>query len=148
MGDKIATEMGAPPAVGSMALLTRLSRVVYREATEAALGMRLKQYIALTHLRDNGAMSQQALGEALHLDANNCVILLNELETEGLAERRRDQNDRRRHLVVLNPKGATALESADRALESIEDVVLAALNPEERATLHRLLSQALESSNR
>jgi hypothetical protein len=37
-----------------------------------------------------------------------------------------------------------ALERAERALESIEDDVLAGLNAKERATLRRLLVQALE----
>jgi DNA-binding MarR family transcriptional regulator len=145
MGDKITTEMGTPAAVGSMALLTRLSRVVYQHATEAVLGMRLKQYMALNHLRDHPGSTQQALGEALHLDANNCVLLLNTLEVDGLAERRRDPSDRRRHLVSLTPRGQVALELADRALESVEETVLAALTAQERTTLRGLLSRALEN---
>lgn len=136
--------MDAPPAPGSMALLTRLSRVIYRRATEKVLGMRLKEYSSLTQLREHEDMSQHALCEALHLDPNNCVLLLNELEAAGLVERRRDSSDRRRHIVALTPAGRQALERADRALESVEDEVLGALSGEERATLRRLLSRAFE----
>src|SRR5437588_7408978 len=116
-------EMSAP-APGSMVLLTRLARVVYRRATEAVLGMSLKEYMALTNLRDQKAVTQQALGEALHLDPNNCVLLLNVLESSQLAERRRDPGDRRRHIVELTPAGRKALARADHALESVEDEVL------------------------
>lgn len=136
--------MDPAPGPGSMVLLTRLSRVVYRRATEAVLGMRLKEFTSLCYLRDHEQVTQQALAEVLHLDANNCVLLLNELEAAGLAERRRDPTDRRRHLVALNPAGMRALERAERALESVESEVLAALTPEERVTLRRLLSRALE----
>ena len=127
-----------------MVLLTRLSRVVYRRATEKLLGIRLKQYIALNYLRDGGPTPQQELGESLHLDPNNLVLLLNDLEDEGYAERRRDTSDRRRHIVEITRSGGQALERAERALESVEDDVLGALTAEERATLRRLLVKAME----
>jgi DNA-binding MarR family transcriptional regulator len=128
-----------------MVLLTRLSRVVYRRASEAVLGMSLKEYMALNNLRDQTNVTQQALGDALHLDANNLVLLLNVLEASHLAERRRDQADRRRHIVELTPEGRVAVERADRALESVEDDVLGALSADERATFHRLLQRALDA---
>jgi DNA-binding MarR family transcriptional regulator len=129
---------------GSIVLLTRLARLVYRRSTEDLLGIRLKELAALAYLRDHEAASQQALMQALCLDANSCVLLLNELEAAGFAERRRDASDRRRHLVALTPAGRQALERAERAQESIEDDVLAALGPDERAALRDLLSRALE----
>jgi DNA-binding MarR family transcriptional regulator len=132
---------------GSMVLLTRLSRVVYRRASEAVLGMSLKEYMALNNLRDQHNVTQQALGDSLHLDANNCVLLLNVLEAGHLAERRRDRTDRRRHIVELTPAGRLAVARADRALESVEDEVLGALSADERATLHGLLLRALETES-
>ncbi|HXM57781.1 MAG TPA: MarR family transcriptional regulator [Candidatus Dormibacteraeota bacterium] len=140
--------MRPAPDEGSMVLLTRLARVVYRRATESVLGMRLKEYTSLCYLRDHEPLTQQALAEAMHLDANNCVLLLNELEAAGLAERRRDPTDRRRHLVAINPAGRQALERAERALESVEDEVLGSLSASERATLRSLLSRALEGEAR
>jgi DNA-binding MarR family transcriptional regulator len=131
-----------------MVLLTRLSRVVYRRASEAVLGMTLKEYMALTNLRDQRGVTQQALADALHLDPNNCVLLLNVLENGRLAERRRDPSDRRRHIVELTPAGRQALERADRALESVEDEVLGTLTRTERETLHRLLVRAVEGEAR
>src|SRR5262245_58713870 len=112
---------------GSMSLLTQLSRVVYRRATGDVIGMKLKQLIALDHLRANQGCLQQALGQTLMLDPNNCVILLNDLDEHGYVERRRDPTDRRRHLVEITPAGAEALEEAERKLDSLEAEVLANL---------------------
>jgi DNA-binding MarR family transcriptional regulator len=131
---------------GSMNLLTRLSRVVYRRATEDVLGVRLKQFIALDYLREQGGTSQQLLGQALLLDPNNCVILLNDLEDAGYVERRRDPTDRRRHIVEMTPAGERALAHAEEKLETVEDGVLGNLTASERATLHKLLVKALESA--
>ena len=137
--------MEKAPGTGSVVLLTRLARVVYRRSTEELLGIRLKELAALAYLRDHAEASQQALTQALCLDANSCVLLLNELEAAGHAERRRDASDRRRHLVAITPAGRRALEHAERAQESIEDEVLGALGADDRALLRDLLRRALEA---
>jgi DNA-binding MarR family transcriptional regulator len=132
-------------ASGSIVLLMRLARVVYRRSTKELLGIHLKELATLAYLRDHEEASQQALTQALMLDANSCVLLLNELEASGFAERRRDPDDRRRHIVALTPAGRQALERAERAQESIEDEVLANLGAEERAMFKALLGRALEA---
>jgi DNA-binding MarR family transcriptional regulator len=135
--------MNPATATGSVGLLTQLSRVIYRRATEEVIGMRLKQLIALDHLREETCL-QQGLGQMLMLDPNNCVLLLNDLDEAGYVERRRDPADRRRHLVEITPAGRSALEQAERKLESLEDEVLGNLSAEERARLHDLLAKALD----
>lgn len=135
--------MNPATATGSIGLLTQLSRVIYRRATEEVIGMRLKQLIALDHLREETCL-QQGLGQMLMLDPNNCVLLLNDLDESGWIERRRDPADRRRHLVEITPAGRRALEEAERKLESLEDEVLGSLSGEERVRLHELLMKALD----
>jgi DNA-binding MarR family transcriptional regulator len=135
--------MNPATATGSVGLLTQLSRVIYRRATEEVIGMRLKQLIALDHLREETCL-QQGLGQMLMLDPNNCVLLLNDLDEAGFVERRRDPADRRRHLVEITPKGRRALETAERKLESLEDEVLGNLSTDERVRLHDLLAKALD----
>jgi DNA-binding MarR family transcriptional regulator len=136
--------MRTDTATGSIVLLTRLARVVYRQSTVELMGMNLKELGALAYLRDHQPASQQGLSEALCVDANTCVLLLNELENKRHVERRRDPSDRRRHLVTLTGGGQRALERAEHAQESVEDEVLGTLSPEERHTLQHLLSRALE----
>ena len=54
--------MNPATATNSMSLITRLSRLVFRRATEEVLGMRLKQLIALDYLREHQGTPQKALG--------------------------------------------------------------------------------------
>ena len=56
-------------------------------------------------LRDHSPIPQQELGELLCVDANNLVLLLNDLEAREFAFRRRDPADRRRHLVEITDEG-------------------------------------------
>ena len=127
-----------------MNLLTRLSRVTYRSATPDVIGLKLKEFVALTYLRESTRATQQKLAKTLMLDANNCVILLNGLEENGMIERTRDPEDRRRHIVAITSRGQRALEKAERELETVEDDVLGNLSQEERGELRDLLAKALE----
>jgi DNA-binding MarR family transcriptional regulator len=133
----------SPESPGSLVLAIRLSRLVYRLATEDVLGMRLKQFLALSTLAHTPGMGQRQFGESLHLDPNNTVLMLNDLEAAGWVERRRDPDDRRRHTVELTAGGRKALTRAERALDGLEEGVLDALSPEERATLRELLARAV-----
>ncbi len=135
--------MGAENACGSMVLLTRLAKQVYRRSDEQLLGMHLRHLVALAYVRDHDSCPQQDLADAFCMDANNVVLLLNELEQLGFATRVRDPHDRRRHLVALTPAGLKALRSAERAQATVEEEVLAALDESERSTLRELLSRAL-----
>jgi DNA-binding MarR family transcriptional regulator len=128
-----------------MVLLTRLTKQVYRRSDEDALGMALRHLVALTYMRDHDACPQQDLADAFCMDANNVVLLLNELEQLGYAARLRDPDDRRRHIVQLLQPGREALAAAEQAETTIEDDILGALSDEERGTLHELLTRALRS---
>jgi DNA-binding MarR family transcriptional regulator len=130
-------------APGSMVLLTRLAKQVYRRTNEEQLGMQLRHLVALTFLRDHEGCPQQELADAFCMDANNVVLLLNELEQHGYASRQRDPHDRRRHVVQLTPSGSAALEQAERGQETVEDDVLRALDNDERRILWELLTRAL-----
>jgi len=131
-------------AARSTVLITRLARAMRRrfEHAVAPLGLRARHLVALTHLQDYGPSAQQTLIEALGLDASNLVALLNELEDAGLIVRRRDRADRRRGIIELSPEGERMLLEVDRALEAVDDEILAALSAEERATLNELLARA------
>jgi DNA-binding MarR family transcriptional regulator len=128
-------------------LLTQLSRLVSRRSTPELLGQTLKELGALSFLRDYHQTTQQALSEGLCIDANYCVLLLNELEVDGLIERRRDPTDRRRHIVSMTDDGRRALHQAEAAQQTLEDVMLGALNEEERTMLAHLLRKAIDGQN-
>jgi DNA-binding MarR family transcriptional regulator len=141
---KIQRSSGADSAPGTVVMLLRLAKVIHKRSTEERLGIKLRQLMLLSYLRHGAPAPQQQLCEALWLDPNNCVLLLNELEEMGYVERRRDPADRRRHMVDITEAGEVALERAERAQESIGDELFGALSDEERATLRSLLHRALE----
>jgi DNA-binding MarR family transcriptional regulator len=125
-------------------LIDHLARLGRRAAGVGMSGcLRPRHLIALKVLGDYGAMTQHALGEALSLDPSNVVGLLNELEERGLITRRRDPADRRRHIVSLSDQGENELALSDCQFRAIEDDLLRALTPEERATLYDLLVRAV-----
>jgi DNA-binding MarR family transcriptional regulator len=80
----------------------------------------------------------------LFIDANNLVLLLNDLESKEFAFRRRDPADRRRHLVEITDDGLRAFDNAEKGIESVEDDVLALLTRHERVELQELLAKALD----
>jgi DNA-binding MarR family transcriptional regulator len=133
-----------PGGARSTVLITRLARTMRRRFDKAVepLGLRARHLVALTHLKDCGPSPQQALIEALGLDASNLVALLNELEDADLIVRRRDRADRRRGIIEISPEGERVLATVDRALEAVDDEILAALSSDERATLNDLLARA------
>lgn len=121
-------------------LARRLRGAAETELT--AFGLRPRHVIGLTLLRGSGEQSQADLAEALGIDPTNVVALLNELESAGLVERRRSPADRRRHTVVLTPRGVQRLTEIESALAGLEHRMFAALDGDEQATLHRLLQRA------
>lgn len=135
----------APEDPGTIVLVTRLSKLIYRLSTDALLGMSLKHYSALVNLRD-GALPQIKLAQTLHVDENMLVLLLNELEQEELIARRRDPTDRRRHIVEITGRGRRALERGEKGMETLEEEILGSLTPSERATLRRLLDRVLAAA--
>lgn len=130
---------------GFVSLLTQVHKALNRRTDEQLLGMRFKPYMTLGYIRDHPGTTQQEIESSLFMDANSVVLLLNELEAAHFSIRRRDPNDRRRHIVEITPAGRRALERADKAREGLEDEVLAPLSAEERNILRRLLERVLES---
>src|SRR3954451_17430412 len=131
---------------GSIGLLMRLTRLIHRRETEDVIGMKLKHFIVLTQIRDvGGTVSQKTLGEQLNFDANNLVLLLNDIEIDDRIKRERDPADRRRHVVVITKQGEKDLERAEELLETMEEDLLRGLDADERDTLRVLMSKALRA---
>jgi len=130
---------------GLIRLITQISKAMHRRSTEETLGMKLKAFLLLSYLRDHPAVTQQELEGALMLDANGVVLLLNELEAARWSVRRRDPEDRRRHLVEMTPSGRQAMERAEKARENLERELVQDMSVDERATLYRLLKKVWEA---
>ncbi|WP_159840781.1 MarR family winged helix-turn-helix transcriptional regulator [Nocardia sp. CY41] len=93
-----------------------------------------------------GPVGQQRLGEETGVDPSVLVAALNELEDRGLAERRRDPEDRRRHIVELTGAGRSVAGDIDDAMRRIDGEVFANLSADEITTLYGLLSRVRPAS--
>jgi len=124
-------------------LIARVGRLVRQrfEQVLRPLGLRQRDVVALSYLREHGPTAQQQLAERLRMDASSMVCLLNALEDEGLVVRQRDRTDRRRAIVELSPQGELALREVDKALAVVEDEVLTRLEDRERGALRALLAK-------
>ena len=142
-----ATEADIPANLPVGMLLTVLGRAATKIITEGMrqTGIKPRHVAALTELR-HGPLTQQALGEAVHKEATQLVGLLNELEAAELVSRRRDPNDRRRHIVELSALGASRLEDAENCVAQTEERLLAGLDAAERASLYRLLAHIVTNT--
>lgn len=118
---------------------TRMKRAL------GAAGLTPRHAMTLMHLED-GPISQRALAERLEVDPSVLVGILNDLEGEGLAERRRDQADRRRHNVAITSAGEAVLGKTNAALDEVESVIFAGLSAQECDLLRGLLGRVNTSA--
>jgi DNA-binding MarR family transcriptional regulator len=126
-------------------LLARLGRIAARQLDDylAVTGLKRPHAAVLMELRNFGPLSQQALGERLHIDPSNLVAFLNALEDDGLLVRRRDPADRRRHIVEITPEGSARIPVCDEPLDQLEDQLFAGLSADERDRLRDLLERTV-----
>ena len=108
--------------------------VAYEEA-----GLHPYHHAILAVLDQGSRETQGAIADALGYDKGQLVGLLDELEDAGLIARKRDQADRRRHVVKMTPAGRKALAKARRLSAELEDDFMSSLDEKERAQLHALL---------
>ncbi len=107
----------------------------------AVSGLSPRHGMTLVRLSQVGPVSQQDLIGFLAVDPSALVGILNDLERTGLAERRRDPADRRRHSVELTATGARVVRDVDRAIAAVEADEFADLTAEEVEQLRDLLTR-------
>lgn len=127
-------------------LLKRLGFQAKERALEAyaPTGLNPYHHAVLIALDEGAPETQGAIADALGYDKGQLVGLLDELEEQGLVERRRDPKDRRRHVVRLTPEGKKALGRFRALSRRIEDDLLSPLDEDEREQLHALMLKLAE----
>jgi DNA-binding MarR family transcriptional regulator len=129
-------------------LFFRLWRTSHTRTAEAlgAIGLTPALFAILNVLGAREGAIQQQLSSDMGIDPSAMVRLINDLETAGLAERRRRPGDRRAWEVAITPKGRRTLERARRSVMQVEDEVLGGLADGDRRQLLTLLRRALASA--
>ena len=104
-------------------------------------GLSAYDHAVLALLHEEPRETQAMIADALGFDRSHLVGVLDDLEEQGLVERRRDQIDRRRHLVSLTPSGEKALARMRAVAKRVDDEFFEPLNAAERKTLTVLLAR-------
>jgi len=135
-----------PPAdllSGNPFLLKRLGFTA-KDRSHAAFegsGLASLHYAVLALLDEDPRETQAQIADALGYDRSLIVRLLDELEERELVIRKRDPEDRRRHVVKLTPAGRTRLVEMRAIVRRLEAEFLTPLSAEEQQTLHTLLAK-------
>jgi DNA-binding MarR family transcriptional regulator len=91
--------------------------------------------------------SQTVLAQELGIDRTVMTYLLDDLEGQGLVERRAAPADRRTRLVVTTDAGRALLTELDAALARAEAHVLGGLTPDDQRTFKDLLHRLATCAN-
>jgi MarR family transcriptional regulator, transcriptional regulator for hemolysin len=84
--------------------------------------------------------TQTQLARIVGLDKTTMMVTLDELERDGLAERRPLPNDRRARVVAVTADGSKVLRKADKAFAEANERVLARLPEAERGAFLQALA--------
>lgn len=97
------------------------------EAALAGLPGGARAFLVMTHVEKETCHSQIAIAERVGLDKTTLTYLLDDLEREGLMKRTTDPNDRRSRHISLTAGGSKALAHYSRAVEQVDQQILARL---------------------
>lgn len=111
----------------------------------APLALRARPFAFMLLLRTHGSISQRELAVMTGVDPSTVVAIIDSMERAGLAERRRNPDDRRAYRLYLTRHGEKLLALAEQHLSSYEERLLHPLSERERKTLVRLLGKILEA---
>lgn len=117
-------------------LLSQASHVLKTELTAALESVGISprgHHVLKTAMR--GEHTQTELARIVGLDKTTLVVTLDELEAEGLAERRPSAADRRVRVIAVTRAGAARVRQAEAIADRIHGDVLASLPAGERQAL-------------
>jgi len=122
------------------------TRRVFQRHIGTPFQLRPVEFTLLMLLRANPAATPKRLAQALRLSPPNVTVLVDRLAGRGLVQRQRSPDDGRATILQLTDAGAGLAQRAFRASRNMEEGLLQALTPGERALLGELLQKLAASA--
>jgi DNA-binding MarR family transcriptional regulator len=131
------------PSTSAAFLLTQLGTHAAQRFGEriGEHGLTPPQSGILRLLASSPGISQQRLAEVLGMLPSRVVAFIDQLESDGLVERSRDDADRRRNSLALTAAGTAALRTIAAVARAHDDEICSALSAAERTSLLDLLGR-------
>ena len=104
-------------------------------------GLTATQFSAMLRLSQYGKCSQNQLGRYSAMDVATIKGVVDRLRQKGLVSTEPFQNDKRRSLISLTPKGTAMIEGLETSGHDITRETLAPLNASERQKFITLLKK-------
>jgi MarR family transcriptional regulator, temperature-dependent positive regulator of motility len=132
-------------------LIRRLQQVavsLFHEGTEPA-GFEITpvQYAALRAIETYPKIDQATLAGVIAYDRATIGGVVDRLESKGLVRRMLSSEDRRVRLLVVEAAGTHLLNELAPLVADVQDRILEALEPNERAEFLRLLMKLADANN-
>lgn len=102
------------------------------------LGVKPRHFNVLATLAADTTLSQQDVSQLLGIDPNVLVGVIDDLERRGLAERRRNPRDRRRHVIIVTPDGRRLLAEGAARLDAAEAEFFAGVTEADQEIVRRV----------
>ena len=131
-----------PELADRLGYLLKHAQLRLTELTASALapfGITGRQLAMLIAVDSQAPLSQQEVAGRLGVDRTTMVLLIDELESKQLVQRRRDPDDRRKNVVMLTDAGRTTLREASSASAEAERLFLGQLSEDEASRLRQAL---------
>lgn len=122
-------------------LLARARALVVRACNEALrpLSLNVRTFSLLWLTTERFAPTQRQLSEFLDLDPSQVVALIDDLEGQGLVQRRANPADRRARQIVATPAGRRLCATAQAVIDEVNDSAFGGLSEAQRRQLTTLL---------
>lgn len=128
-------------------VVARLERAIRKAINERVKkhGLTTLQYTTLSVLGTGGQLSNAQLARRAYMTPQSMSEVLDALEAKSLIERQPHPQHRRVHPAALTAQGRKVLASCDRAVDELEEEMLAGLGAREVAALRRSLVSAVRA---
>ena len=124
--------------------VSRMMRLEFQRRIEHS-AITLAQSRTLVYISRHEGIRQVDLAQLLEIQPITLARLIDQLEAEGLVERRADPTDRRAYRIFQTPKADARLAAIEDVGASVREVALHGLSAEDREQLTAILTRMREN---